>query len=62
MDTKKLDILQAVYFDCIQDRDEEKQIIQNNLSRIQEINTFLFSMDDKSDFDFFSPRNEESVS
>lgn len=40
MDTKKLDILQAVYFDCIQDRDEEKQIIQNNLSRIQEINTF----------------------
>lgn len=62
MDTKKLDILQDVYFDCLQDRDEEKGVIQDNLNRIQEINTFLFSMDDNSYFDVFSPRNEESVS
>lgn len=61
MDTKKFDILQDVYFYCVQDRDEENRIIQNNLNRIQEIDTFLFSMNDDSDFKVFSPRSEEYV-
>ncbi len=62
MDTKKIDILQELYSCCVQDKEEENKIIQNNLNRIQEINTLLFSMDDDSDFKVFSPRNEESIS
>lgn len=61
MDVNKFEILQEIYLNLSEEKEEVNSIIKNNLNRIQEINAFLLSVKEDFDFKVFSPRSEENI-
>lgn len=56
-------VLQEMYQTCLQNREEENKLLQNNLNRIAEIDAFIKSIREETEADFkvFSPRNPENI-
>ena len=53
MNDKKTDILKNIYDELHKIKNEENEIIQNNLNRMKEIDVFLDSLKEDTDFSFF---------
>lgn len=63
MKVDKAVVLQEIYYNCLQSRKEINEKLQNNKSRICELEAFMRSITDNemADFKFFSPRDAESI-
>ncbi|MDE5908775.1 MAG: sensor histidine kinase [Lachnospiraceae bacterium] len=63
MNIDKFNILQEIYDMCVQNRNDENEKLQNNLKRIEDINSYLDTVDNNGDLDhyIFSPRREENI-
>ena len=61
MNVKKTDILKNIYNELLEIKNEENEIIQNNLNHMKEIDAFLSSLKDDFDFSVFSPRSSEAI-
>lgn len=61
MNIKTTDILKNIYDELLEIKNEENEIIQSNLNRLKEIDIFLNSLKEDSDFSVFSPRSYETV-
>lgn len=63
MSTDKFNILQEIYSMCLQNKNDENEKLENNLKRIDEINSYLDTVKNSSDPDrhIFSPRKEENI-
>lgn len=61
MNDDKFNILNEIYDRLLNDQKEEEEKIQNNLNRIKEIDTYLKSVREDSDFVVFSPRSAENI-
>lgn len=61
MNNKKNEILKNIYDELLEIKSDEDVIIQDNLNRIKEIDVFLGSLKDDSDFSIFSPRSSEII-
>lgn len=61
MNIKKTDILKNIYDELLEIKGEEDEIVQKNLNRVKEIDLFLNSLKEDSDFSVFSPRSSEVI-
>lgn len=61
MNNDKFNILKGIYDGFLIERKEENEKVQSNLNRIKEIDTYLKSIRDDSDFVVFSPRSAENI-
>lgn len=61
MDKDEINILNEMYEECIRERETEEKKLQDNISRISEIDVFIKSMKEETDLKVFSPRSPENI-
>lgn len=61
MSKDKYNILKDIYNELLTERKKENEKLQSNLDRIKEIDVYLKSVRDDTDFVVFSPRSAENI-
>lgn len=61
MSNDKFNILKGIYDGLLKEQKEENEKVQSNLNRIKEIDEYLKSVREDSDFVVFSPRSAENI-
>lgn len=63
MSDERISVLEELLDDCLQNKKDLENKLQNNLNRLEEINVFLHSMEksEEADLKIFSPRSIQNV-